>query len=295
MQGKIKQLWGKNGITLDKIGEGSMNEHKYLNILAQVHQTRMELQMTQERYNRMSIELQNKLNEKQSKCNDIRAAFQDLKKEVAKKATYSRSDQPIKQGKIDEWEERESKLSEELQNLRLEILRARNSLAKNQKILKKKEELAEGLHLIDFEQLKIENQTLNEKIEERNEDLHKLKKKTTTMVQILTHTREKLVFVEKLKVNLLETNQELDKAIQMCRGEINASKEQCEKLRLEIQVAKQDVEIVNSQQLVVDFKKRAQHITKLEEELKEMHEREKEMKAVIEMYQRKIRKEAVAR
>jgi len=31
------------------------------------------------------------------------------------------------------------------------------------------EELAEGLHLIDFEQLKIENQTYNEKIEERNE------------------------------------------------------------------------------------------------------------------------------
>jgi len=31
------------------------------------------------------------------------------------------------------------------------------------------EELADGLHLIDFEQLKIENQTYNEKIEERNE------------------------------------------------------------------------------------------------------------------------------
>jgi hypothetical protein len=58
----------------------------------------------------------------------------------------------------------------------------RNQYVKNQKILKKKEELAEGLHLIDFEQLKIENQTLNEKIEERNEDLHKLKKKNTTTV-----------------------------------------------------------------------------------------------------------------
>jgi len=32
-----------------------------------------------------------------------------------------------------------------------------------------KEDLGEGLHLIDFEQLKIENQTYNEKIEERNE------------------------------------------------------------------------------------------------------------------------------
>jgi hypothetical protein len=45
----------------------------------------------------------------------------------------------------------------------LENLRLRNQLAKNQKILKKKEELAEGLHLIDFEQLKIENQVNNSK------------------------------------------------------------------------------------------------------------------------------------
>ena len=55
----------------------------------------------------------------------------------------------------------------------------RNQLANKDKILKKKEQLADGLHLIDFEQLKIENQTLNEKIEEWNEELHKLKKKVT--------------------------------------------------------------------------------------------------------------------
>ncbi len=56
--------------------------------------------------------------------------------------------------------------------------------------------MAEGLHLIDFEQLRIENQTLTEKIEERNEDLHKLRKKNTNTVQILTHTREKLGYVQ---------------------------------------------------------------------------------------------------
>lgn len=44
---------------------------------------------------------------------------------------------------------------------------------------------AEGLHLIDFEQLKIENQSLNEKIEERNEELVKLRKKTTVTVQVM--------------------------------------------------------------------------------------------------------------
>jgi hypothetical protein len=53
------------------------------------------------------------------------------------------------------------------------------------------------LHLIDFEQLKIENQTLNEKIEERNEELDKLREKITKNVVIISHTREKLQFVLK--------------------------------------------------------------------------------------------------
>ena len=54
--------------------------------------------------------------------------------------------------------------------------------------MKQKEELADGLHLIDFEQLKIENQTYNEKIEERNEELLKLRKKITTTVQVISPT-----------------------------------------------------------------------------------------------------------
>jgi hypothetical protein len=52
--------------------------------------------------------------------------------------------------------------------------------------VREKEQLAEGLHLIDFEQLKIENQSLTEKIEERNEELLKLKRKITTTVQVRT-------------------------------------------------------------------------------------------------------------
>jgi histone deacetylase 6 len=41
-----------------------------------------------------------------------------------------------------------------------------------------------SLALIDFEQLRIENQSLAEKIEERTEELSRLKKKTNTMVQV---------------------------------------------------------------------------------------------------------------
>ncbi len=48
-----------------------LHEHKYLNTLANVHQVRYNLKETQDRYNRMAGELQNKLNEKQTKCTEI--------------------------------------------------------------------------------------------------------------------------------------------------------------------------------------------------------------------------------
>jgi hypothetical protein len=41
-----------------------MNENKYLNTLSSVHQVRINLKETQERYNKMAAELQAKLNEK---------------------------------------------------------------------------------------------------------------------------------------------------------------------------------------------------------------------------------------
>ncbi len=50
--------------------------------------------------------------------------------------------------------------------------------------------------MIDFEQLKINNVDLNEKIEGRNEDIMNLKRKVTATVQVLTHVKEKLQFLQ---------------------------------------------------------------------------------------------------
>lgn len=62
LQEQIKELKNKHeGYTEKGTGDMTMNEHKYLNTLTQVHQTRVDLQTTQDRYNRMSLELQNKL------------------------------------------------------------------------------------------------------------------------------------------------------------------------------------------------------------------------------------------
>ena len=86
-------------------------------------------------------------------------------------------------------------LEAQLRAARLRYLQLMHAVRDVERTIRAKEQLAEGLHLIDFEQLKIENTNLNEKIEERNEDLAKLRRKINTTVQILTHVREKLQFV----------------------------------------------------------------------------------------------------
>jgi CII-binding regulator of phage lambda lysogenization HflD len=98
---------------------------------------------------------------------------------------------------IEQWEVHEGLKDQEVHQYRLQNISLRNRHDNLDKVYKKSEQLADGLHLIDFEQLKIENQTLNEKIEERNEELHKLKKKITQTVVILSHTREKFQYIMK--------------------------------------------------------------------------------------------------
>lgn len=145
----------------ERSGDAAMNEHKYLNTLANVHQVRFNLRETQERYNKMATELQEKLNEKQSRCAEITKQFKELKRTVALNSYLSRTGKKIDPGKLVEWEEKDDAKDAELHQCRLRNIALRNRLANREKALKNKEKLADGLHLIDFEQLKIENQTLN--------------------------------------------------------------------------------------------------------------------------------------
>ena len=96
-----------------------MNEHKYLNTLANVHQVRFNLKETQDRYNKMATELQAKLNEKQAKCEEIQAQFKELKRSVAQNAVYSRTGKKIVPDFIKQKEQAEFQKDEEVNQFRL--------------------------------------------------------------------------------------------------------------------------------------------------------------------------------
>eukprot|EP00752_Nemacystus_decipiens_P009403 g8406.t1 len=171
------------------------SEKHYAESLASIVSCRERLQEQQAEYDTVAIALQTRLDEKEYKSREIAESFREFKREIARTAEHSRTGKAIPKGVISQFEAAEAKKDREIEKVRLKNINLRMMLKKVEGNLRAKEQLAEGLHLIDFEQLKIENQTVNEKIEERNEELLKLRKKNTTTVQILTHTKEKLQFV----------------------------------------------------------------------------------------------------
>merc|ERR1712072_315284 len=148
----------------------------------------------------------------------------------------------------------------EVERVRLSNINRRNFLRKLETTLRQKEKLADGLHLIDFEQLKIENQTLNEKIEERNEELLKLRKKTTTTVQVLTHLKEKLQFVQAENQVLKHDLADLEIELTNKRDILTQIKHERDALRAENTGRRQQRGLVSSEDLLLDFEKRRQNI-----------------------------------
>ena len=259
----------------DKGSEQMLNEHKYLNTLANVHQVRFNLKETQDRYNKMASELQAKLVEKQQKCHEIEAQFKALKNSVSKSAQFVRTGKALQPSAIAKWEEHEALKDQEVYQYRLQNISLRNRYDNLQKQYQKKEQLADGLHMIDFEQLKIENNTLNEKIEERNEELSRLKKKITYTVINLSHTREKYQWFLKKNEQKKKEVDELTEELKNIKMEHTKLKGEKEKEQKHLQKMKQLTGIVSQKSLKKDYKARAVAILELKElneSLKAKHE-----------------------
>jgi histone deacetylase 6 len=210
----------------------------------------------QQQHDKTAMEMKRRLDDKQGKAEEIKAAFVEFKREILKGAENSRTSKPIPPKLIAAFENQESEKDEEVERVRLSNINRRNFLRKLENTLRQKEKLADGLHLIDFEQLKIENQTLNEKIEERNEELLKLRKKTTTTVQVLTHLKEKLQFVQAENQVRKQELSDFEVELTAKRDVLTQVKHERDALRAENAGRRQAKGLVSSEELLIDYETR---------------------------------------
>jgi len=272
------------GVGEEKQSDGKVTEHKYQNVLLNVHSVRLKLRLQQVKAARMSDELKNQLEAKRQKAIECRDSFQEFKRQVARHAEYARTGKKIPEKIIQEVEEFELDKDAEVEEVRGSNISLKNRLTKLEQALRKKDELAENLHVIDFEQLKIENQTLNEKIEERNEELHKLRKKTIVTVQIITHMREKVQFVAQEYAELRNKLAQLELDLAAQRDTVTKTKHERDDIRAENAKLRQQTGITNSEGLSKDYEARKEHIEQLVKDTDNLKNRHKQMMQFIKRH-----------
>ncbi|XP_039290310.1 coiled-coil domain-containing protein 96 isoform X2 [Nilaparvata lugens] len=99
--------------------------------------------------------------------------------------------------------------------MRLKMIKLQNHLAEKEAQLKSLDDRGGGLHLIDYEKLKMHNQHLIETIAERDLELLRLRKKIETDTQKLAHVRERAKIVGEENRDYHATLEELDTQIKL--------------------------------------------------------------------------------
>ncbi|KAJ3015005.1 Coiled-coil domain-containing protein 96 [Thoreauomyces humboldtii] len=241
-------------------------------------------------HGRARREYEGRLSQKRAEAGGKGGEFRAYKREIAGAAENSRSGKPVPPKIVDALEAAEERKDAEVVDVRLGYIKLRNRLRRCEGLLRQKEELADGLHLIDFEQLKIENSTYTSKIEARNEDLLKLRKKITTIVQVLTHVKEKLHHTAgeaRVLANELRT---CDADVLKWRDAMPAAKKGRDAVRKDNVRLDRRAGLLGEDGLLRDFEERVDQTAALENEIQILQARHGAHAQEILAVKRKIRK-----
>jgi len=223
-------------------------------------------------YNNRAITLQGILDEKKARLEAVLRAYQSFKHEIARGAAHSHTGKHLPAALIEKYEQEEISKAEEVADAQLKNIYAAGQVAKIEQELAKREQLGDGLAVIDFEQLKIENTTLQEKIEDRNEEVTKLRKKTQSAVQVLTHVREKLHFVADEVGRLTTELNDIEKQVSEQRTTLANGKKFRDTTRLETIKARQAQGFAYNDRLAIDYEIRKQSVLRRKDELKRLQD-----------------------
>lgn len=189
---------------------------------------------------------------------------------------------------IEQFEQADAKKYGDIAKVMLENIKLQTQLKIHEDLNKQREELADGLHLIDFEQLKIENQTFMEKIEERNEESAKLRKKISSMVQMITHMKEKTA-------HLLTENSDLSKELETLDLDFSGTRDKLPQLKISRdRLRRQNTKLrhkngmLGNHALLLDYEVRAETTDELTQELNSLKAKYDELKAETDNMQAKL-------
>ena len=242
--------------------ESNINESTYADSLTSTAGLYNDLNSHKTKLDQDLKRYQQSIEEQEKRKQDVYEILMKYKEELLDNAE-TRKGTKIPRAEIEYWLGREKQLEDEIRDLRIQSFTKSLEMNRLKKELKKMEDYFEGLHIIDFEQLKIENNTLTEKIEDRNEEIHKLKNKINYTVQILAHLQEKSKFVSSENEIKKTENENLKKEIIEMKRKLTEKKEENDKKALKQLNENKKIDQINSVPLKNYYRKTLQHIQEL--------------------------------
>lgn len=216
--------------------------------------------------------------------------FRQFIKETCAHAPFMRSHHTtIPAEEVEEFLSTDEGLRARIQAARIRYIQLKNYEKKLKRSASDKDRHhSEGMYLIDFEQLKIENTNLNEKIEERNEDLVKLRRKVTTTIHVLAHVKEKLEFIK-------GENHQLHRQVGSTEDELNGVRDQLAQtkrrrdgyLRSNARL-KEKMPLIGSEDLLLDYEQRKAEINETRIKVVELTERHQKLLDIIKSKQPEV-------
>lgn len=242
--------------------ESNINESTYADSLSSTAALYNDLNTHKTKLDQDLKRYQQSIDEQERKKQEVYDILMEYKTELLENAE-TRKGTKIPRAQIEDWLNKERRLEEDIKELRIQSFTKTLEMNRLKKELKKMEDYFEGLHIIDFEQLKIENNTLTEKIEDRNEEIHKLKNKINYTVQILAHLQEKSKDISIEKEVKKNENDELKKKIIEMKMKLTSKKEENDKKALKQLNENKKIDQINSVPLKNYYKNTLNHIEQL--------------------------------
>ncbi|KAG6614235.1 Coiled-coil domain-containing protein [Phytophthora cinnamomi] len=151
-----------------------------------------ELEETKRSSERLIDTLRAVLEETDIRIAELKKDAYEFKRDIVVGAENFRTGKTIAEKMIRYMEEKLRQKDAIVEKLRLKNATLKSQAQKIDAQLRHKEEMGDALHYIDFHQLQIENKQYVAKIEERNEELLRLKQTTGSTVQVLNNLKKRL-------------------------------------------------------------------------------------------------------
>ncbi|CAH0564675.1 unnamed protein product [Brassicogethes aeneus] len=117
--------------------------------------------------------------------------LQAREKEIGMGLIYSKTGKPISDNYVATLIERQNKQHSQISDMRLTFIKLRIKVQEVEDKLLKLEKIDSHLTLMDFEQLKLKFRSYVEKLEERDDELNRLRMLCQNSIQIMAHYKEK--------------------------------------------------------------------------------------------------------